>query len=489
MFNRGIFRKEALERLSTPEQLDQLPQVTGSMSWLFLLTLSGLIVGGFVWSFLGRIPVTVEGKGILIRPKHLLPLQSPISGQLVSWEVQVGDCVRKDSILATVNPSDLKQQLQLSQEKLLNLKEQRQKANELSQQRLTLETDNLLKSRQNLSQQLQDSNALAPKLQQEEMNTIREKQRNLQEQIINAQKIALLLKQHLASIQALHKEGGIQTQSLLNAEKDYFSIQENIANLSTQLTQLKVEETKSQQSYRDSQANMGNLEQQLQELETRKKRLDQEEFNRANQQDREVQEISQGIDHLKQQIAENSTVRSPTQGCIVETTLSIGQVLRPGTQIGAIQLEGKEEPLIAVSYFAVKDGKLVKSGMSIQVTPDTVKRERFGGIVGKVKQVSAFPITKEGVTSLVGNPDVAASLLTPQPTADPLAGGGTTGSIEVVSELQRSDQTFSGWQWSSSQGPSLQITSNTTFTSRVTVEEQAPITLVLPILRNWTGIY
>ncbi|MBL1178792.1 NHLP bacteriocin system secretion protein [Pantanalinema sp. GBBB05] len=489
MFNRGIFRKEALERLSTPEQLDQLPQVTGSMSWLFLLTLSGLIVGAFVWSFLGRIPVTVEGKGILIRPKHLLPLQSPISGQLVSWKVQVGECVKQDAILATVNPSDLKQQLQLSQEKLLNLKEQRQAANELSQQRLTLETENLLKSRQNLSQQLQDANALAPKLQQEEINAIRDKQTSLQEQLVNAQKIAPLLKQNLARIKALHEEGGVQTQSLLDAERNYYAAQESIATLTAQLTQLKVEETKAQQNYRDTLANIGTLEQQLQELATRQKRLDQEELNRVNQQDQQVQEISREIDRLKQQIVDNSTVRSPTNGCIVETTLSIGQVLHPGSQLGTMQVEGREAPLIGVSYFAVKDGKLVQPGMSIQVTPDTVKRQRFGGIVGKVKQVSAFPITKEGVTLLVGNPEVAASLLTPQPTTEQLSGAGTVGMIEVVSELQRSDTTVSGWQWSSSQGPSLQITSNTTVTSRITVEEQAPIAFVLPILRDWTGIY
>ena len=39
MAERGIFRKAALERLSTPEQLDQLIQVTDSSSWLGLLAL------------------------------------------------------------------------------------------------------------------------------------------------------------------------------------------------------------------------------------------------------------------------------------------------------------------------------------------------------------------------------------------------------------------------------------------------------------------
>ncbi len=48
---------------------------------------------------------------------------------------------------------------------------------------------------------------------------------------------------------------------------------------------------------------------------------------------------------------------------------------------------------------------------------------------------------------------------------------------------------LSGYQWSSSHGPDLQITTGTTTTARVTVGERAPITFILPFLRANTGIY
>ncbi|NES67365.1 MAG: NHLP bacteriocin system secretion protein, partial [Okeania sp. SIO2D1] len=48
--------------------------------------------------------------------------------------------------------------------------------------------------------------------------------------------------------------------------------------------------------------------------------------------------------------------------------------------------------------------------------------------------------------------------------------------------------TFSGYQWSSSKGPQQKLTAGTTTTTRVRVEERAPITFVLPILREWSGI-
>ena len=62
-----IFRKVALERLSSPEQLDQLMQVTSPKGWIALLSICGLLAVVVVWGFVGTIPTTASGDGILIR--------------------------------------------------------------------------------------------------------------------------------------------------------------------------------------------------------------------------------------------------------------------------------------------------------------------------------------------------------------------------------------------------------------------------------------
>jgi hypothetical protein len=64
----SIFRKESLERLSSPEQLDQLMQVVSPKSWLPLASLASIMALALVWGFLGRIPITAVGKGILVHP-------------------------------------------------------------------------------------------------------------------------------------------------------------------------------------------------------------------------------------------------------------------------------------------------------------------------------------------------------------------------------------------------------------------------------------
>ena len=61
-----IFRQAALERLSSPEQLDQLMQVTTPKGWLALIALTGLLVMVVVFGFVARIPITVTGQCILL---------------------------------------------------------------------------------------------------------------------------------------------------------------------------------------------------------------------------------------------------------------------------------------------------------------------------------------------------------------------------------------------------------------------------------------
>ena len=74
-----IFRKVALERLSSPEQLDQLMTVTSPRGWLALVGFGSLLALGLVWSIFATIQVTVPGKGILIqRPTDPATLEAVI---------------------------------------------------------------------------------------------------------------------------------------------------------------------------------------------------------------------------------------------------------------------------------------------------------------------------------------------------------------------------------------------------------------------------
>lgn len=63
---RNLFRQEALERLSSPERLDELMTIVNLKTWLPLGTIGILLGLGLIWSLVGRIPVTTSGRGKLI---------------------------------------------------------------------------------------------------------------------------------------------------------------------------------------------------------------------------------------------------------------------------------------------------------------------------------------------------------------------------------------------------------------------------------------
>ncbi|MGK7888701.1 MAG: hypothetical protein AB4042_05160 [Leptolyngbyaceae cyanobacterium] len=65
----SLFRQESLERLSSPEQLDQLMQIVNSRSWIPLASMGALMGIGLLWSIFGTISITVSGKGLIVHPE------------------------------------------------------------------------------------------------------------------------------------------------------------------------------------------------------------------------------------------------------------------------------------------------------------------------------------------------------------------------------------------------------------------------------------
>ena len=62
----SLFRQKALDKLRSPEQLDEIMIVTSPKGWLVLLTMVALIVAALVWSTVASIEVTVQGQGALV---------------------------------------------------------------------------------------------------------------------------------------------------------------------------------------------------------------------------------------------------------------------------------------------------------------------------------------------------------------------------------------------------------------------------------------
>jgi len=431
-----MFRKEALDRLSSPERLDQLVQIVGPKDWLLLFSLSLLFVMAISWSTWGRLPTTVTGRGVLIRPRKVVGFQSPASGRLVALNVRVGDAVKKGDVLGMIDLAEIRKQLEEERAKLVELQAQDREKSSLELKQAQLQTQEIEAEKRFYQMQSQ----------------------NREKSVKDTEGVTPVLRKRMEGRRELRAQGLIPELSdeLMQAEQALLENQSKISDL---------------------RAQMKEVESQLRRLETREKVLVQQVFESSTARKNEILGLRSQIALLQVQLEKNSQIISEYTGSILEVAANVGQVVGLGSRLGSLEVEESSSHLVCLSYFPVQDGKRIKAGMKIQVTPDTVKRERFGGILGTVASVSIFPVTKEGAATLVGNPEVVSRLLGEGP------------QIEVIAELERDPVNFSGYKWSSSKGPPLQMSFGTTASGRVTVEERAPITYILPFLRSISGIH
>lgn len=57
---KSVFRQKSMERVSSPEQLNDYIRVTSPSVWIVLIALVVLLLGMLAWSVLGRIEVHNE---------------------------------------------------------------------------------------------------------------------------------------------------------------------------------------------------------------------------------------------------------------------------------------------------------------------------------------------------------------------------------------------------------------------------------------------
>jgi HlyD family secretion protein len=121
MSENPLFRKAALDKLSSPERLDVLMQVTSPNGWLALWTIGAILIGVIVWSVLGSIPNRVEASGILIRGGTLREIRANGPGNLTKFSLKVGDVVKTDQIVAELTQTGSQEQIKAQQGKYQDL--------------------------------------------------------------------------------------------------------------------------------------------------------------------------------------------------------------------------------------------------------------------------------------------------------------------------------------------------------------------------------
>lgn len=412
-----VYRQVALERLSSPEQLDQLMQVTRPTGWLALSTLIFLVAAAVTWGVVGSIPTEAVGEGILIRRGGVSQLVAPGSGQVEEILVAVGDVVEAGQAVARIRQEGLIRQIEDGETRNAALEAEYEDLVRFVDEQRRLSGANLEQQRANLER------------------TAATLERNVE-----------LLEERVAVEQDLLDDGLITQQTLLATEAELNTTRDQVAATRLQLNGLELERLETEQRL-------------AQQLETRRGVL----------RDLEIE-----IGELRASLDENARILAAESGRVLELLVDRGDVVSPGTSV--LSMEVVSEELMAAVFVPAELGKQITVGLEARIVPSTVQREEHGFMLGEVTRVAEFPSTSRGMQRLLANQELVARLMAQGPP------------IQVDVRLERDPSTPTGFRWSSSSGPEIEISSGTLASGSIIVRRDRPLALVIPQVRKQLGI-
>ena len=174
------------------------------------------------------------------------------------------------------------------------------------------------------------------------------------------------------------------------------------------------------------------------------------------------------------EVVSTGLILAPISGRVIEIKVASGAVVLPGQAVASIRTGAPD--LQVLLYVPPAEGKWVGEGMPALVTPMTVRREEFGSILATVESVSAFPASLEGMIAVLQNQSLAMHLCAQGP---PYAG-----RVALTSD----PATASGFAWTSPRASTQTLTSGTLALVEIKTRTQPPITLAIPLLKEFFGI-
>jgi HlyD family secretion protein len=96
----GLFREKAVASIDSVERFDEAIEIVSSRSVIALITIGVLLFFIVVWAIFGRVPVGLQGRGVVVAGSGAQPVVAPAEGTLIALPRQVGDTVAQGEAIA-----------------------------------------------------------------------------------------------------------------------------------------------------------------------------------------------------------------------------------------------------------------------------------------------------------------------------------------------------------------------------------------------------
>jgi multidrug efflux pump subunit AcrA (membrane-fusion protein) len=158
-------------------------------------------------------------------------------------------------------------------------------------------------------------------------------------------------------------------------------------------------------------------------------------------------------------------VVSPANGRVLSLRVKIGDPVDAGSPLFSIEtFAGGEHEREVVAYVSLDDQQRINPGMSVQILPSTVEREKYGYLKGKVAAVAQFEATRDEMIAILGDESFVDNIA----DAGPL--------FEVRINIKTRDD--GSYVWSASDGPDAELVIGTPCQITITIDNERPISKI-----------
>jgi HlyD family secretion protein len=170
------------------------------------------------------------------------------------------------------------------------------------------------------------------------------------------------------------------------------------------------------------------------------------------------------IELLRQELLQRSQILTTRAGLVYDVYVKAGNYVQKGEKIATIQVDaGKDKSLECLLFVPVGNMKDIDVGQQVSVYPAGASKKTYGNMSGQVSFISEYPVTYQYLYEMLGSEDLAASFLA------------TSACYEVALTLDVSEETPTGFEWTTSMGPSKPFGNMTLCDASIIVDELRPI--------------
>ena len=263
---------------------------------------------------------------------------------------------------------------------------------------------------------------------------------DLQMQIIASnEELIVFYNEKIEQEKILEEEGLITKETLMRTKDTYFKLEQKNEALKSELQTIG-----------------------LDLFETKQKR-EAEEKNIQMQ----IFEWERKLDELNSLLELSGSIKSPVNGKVIELLTNTGNQIIAGSLVMRVEQTSDDENLEAIVYVGGTEGKRIQPGMKVKLAPSTVEVEEYGFIWGTVTFVSEYPSSHQGILRVLGNESLAKTFMS-----------GNGPPIAVRLSLDIDPSSFSGFKWTSGDGPPTMIRTGTLCEARIEVDESSPMEIL-----------